>query len=156
MNPVSREDRKVKWLTVAAAMDIVIEVRPSPPRLGERLEIEVNVMPKRELQVSLVLLTLTCKEYAVKGGGKNRVAYYEPIHESTKVLAEQGSLSPGITQQWREWYEIPHDAMHTFECPDNEISWVTELRMAGSFPDIHLTHPVKVAPVRLKECRDGR
>jgi hypothetical protein len=109
---------------------VKVSVSKLAPATGETIELALELMPGRNLELGNITATLTCMERAVSGSGTNRSIYTKTLHEEKASLSEgRSSVSGHSPARFTRFVEIPADAPPTFVSDYNDVLWTIDVRI---------------------------
>lgn len=115
-------------------------------RRGDAFNIHYHQPVKRNVTLKSLTFTLVLQESATYDQGTNTVT--ETHDQVIKQIADFDvmlSRETGIDRQLS--FEIPDDAMHSFEAYRNKLEWYLRVKMdIPNFPDFHRNYKLKILP----------
>ena len=127
----------------------------SPLLLGESFHVVISQRIKREADVNSVTVSLICQEWIETGSGDSRRVETHGVCRVTQVLDVAGRISPPDAIRGKLEFQIPEDAMHSFQTLGNRIDWLIEVRSdVAKWPDYKWQFKLNVAARSVKSGSD--
>jgi len=109
----------------------VLEVSANPMRPGERCRAFVSQFTRSAIDALRVLLV--CEEQVTFSTGQSSPATQSKRVRELEVFRDDGLSSfSGVPFEKTVEFEVPADAMHSLEVPNNKITW--KLEVEGGLP----------------------
>lgn len=100
----------------------------SPLLLGESFHVEMSQRIKRDADVNSVSVRLICREWIKTGSGDSESVETHVVHCVKQALDVAGRVSRSDTIRGKLQFQIPENAMHSFEASSHRIDWVIDVR----------------------------
>ncbi len=112
---------------VTGNVEWVVEPKVVSP--GDELAGVCQFTPKWTSQTNGITWTISCIEKVTSGSGSNRKTFTHEVLTKSMPLAQPGMLDAGKTQEFKFSYSVPNTAPPSLKFTDNELTWVSELRI---------------------------
>lgn len=124
-------------------------VSAQPLYLGESFTVQVRQRFKGACQLQKGTLALVCREEARYRRGTNTYTVRKEVYQDQREIFSAQQVHPGAELREEVRFQVPEDAMHSFQAQWNEIQWYLELHLAlAGWPDYRGEFPLQVAPHR--------
>ena len=132
-----------------------VTVEPLEARLGQDLDVQAILTPRRTLQAGPVVFTLVGRERIRirQSHRRTREKTAEPVNLTT-TLAEAVTLLAGYPQTYTARLTVPPEAMPSFSRDESlgeawAFEWFVRFRLGlPRLPDVEEEIPIRVVPVR--------
>jgi len=123
------------------------EVTPAQARPGDTLTCRVSFMPRNPVEHKGVTATLVARERVVSGSGTDRSEHTKDVYTAPVTLEEPRRVAGGEPVELQTPVAVPVDAACSFSAPDNQLSWLVNVRIRrANGPDWSSDYPVVVQP----------
>jgi hypothetical protein len=114
----------LKWIVAGLVGSVEVELSAHPLAPGR--EARVHVAQRGLFPLARVSVWLVCAEEATYVAGTSKSAAREEVAKHTVADPDQNPDGGGLPLETA--FTVPADAMHSFEAPNNKITWTLRVR----------------------------
>ncbi len=131
--------------------EVRLALASEPVKLGEKVEVKLDLTPARGYPVARLAVHLRCHEHAVLREGSRNLDYVKKVFERTAVIAEDLSVAAGVAMSFETQLRMPGDRSATFHSANFFVDWSVDLEVeVRGMPAANRAWPIKVLPVLMK------